>query len=404
MKKILLINVAANSGSTGRIAEDIGRTAIANGLESYFAYGRIARDSQCNLIHIGTDLDVKLHGLQSLLFDKHGLGSYSATNKLIQEIERISPDIINIHNLHGYYINIKVLLTYLREKKIPIVFTLHDCWSYTGHCSHYMRIGCDRWKTGCHDCPNRTRYPKSLFWDRSALNYKLKKQLFTSLENVTVVCPCNWLAGDAKMSFLSKFNIETIYNGIDINVFQPQASDALRLKLGLVKEDKVVLGVASVWTKNKGLFDFYELNMTLGSQYKIILVGLNNKQIKQLPEGIIGIQRTESIQQLAELYSLADVYVNPTYVDNFPTTNIEALACGTPVVTYRTGGSSEAIDKQTGVVVEKGKVDLLKAAIEDLASNKNEYTKACRERAVDCFNKQDRYNDYISLFERLLCK
>lgn len=402
MSKLLIINTSANTGSTGRIAEEIGQTAIIKGYDSYFAYGRTATQSKSHLIQIGNNTDVKLHGIESLLFDNQGFGSRSATKKFIETIRCINPDIINIHNLHGYYINVEELFNYLKETKIPVVWTLHDCWSFTGHCSHYMRFNCNKWMTGCYDCPNSKGYPKSLFWDRSKRNYEKKKELFTSLDNVTIVCPCNWLAGDVKFSYLSKYDIRTIYNGTDITIFQPQESKLLRNTLGLRIKDKVVLGVASVWTKYKGLYDFYELNKTLGCDYKIILVGLNDKQIAALPDGIIGIKRTESVQQLAELYSLADVFVNPTYVDNFPTTNIEALACGTPVVTYNTGGSPEAVDEYTGVVVEQGNVSLLRAAVESCANNKKEFTKACRERALKNFNKLERFKDYVRIFDRLI--
>lgn len=401
MKKLLLINTSCNTGSTGRIAEEIGQTAIAHGYESYFAYGRTGRESKSQKIRIGNDWDVRFHMLSSRLFDNHGFASKKATEAFIKEIDRIQPDIINLHNIHGYYLNVEVLFEYLAKTNIPVVWTLHDCWSFTGHCSHYMRINCEKWKTQCEHCPNSKRYPRSVFLDCSSENFTRKKNLFTSLRNLTIVTPCHWLEGDVKQSFLSSYPVHAIYNGVDIEVFKPTDILALRNRFQIKAEDKVLLGVASVWPPIKGMADFFWLRQHLDDTYKIILLGLNPKQMAALPVGIIGVQRTENVQQLAEFYSMADVYVNPTYVDNFPTTNIEALACGTPVVTYKTGGSPEAIDEHTGVVVEKGDLAMLKSAIEFVANRKSGYKIACRERAISLFNKQERFNDYVELFNEL---
>lgn len=410
MTKLLIINTSANTGSTGRIAEEIGKTAIIKGYESYFAYGRMGRESESKLIRIGTDLDFKIHGIESILFDNHGFGSRAATRRFIEEVERIQPDVINLHNIHGYYLNVEILFDYLAKKNIPVVWTLHDCWPFTGHCSYFDRYHCEKWKTGCHHCPNSKGYPKSLFWDRSKANYERKKVLFNKPKSITFVAVCNWMANNVKNSFLGGYPVETIYNGVDVDVFRPRFTEAnnssmLKQNLGIKSVAKVILGVASTWDRRKGLDDFVKLRGLFDCEkYAIVLVGLNDKQIASLPDGIIGIKRTESVEQLAELYSLADVFVNPTYVDNFPTTNIEALACGTPVVTYRTGGSPEAVDEHTGVVVEQGDVGLLHAAVELCAANKKEYTQACRERALKNFNKRDRFEDYVRIFDRLIRK
>lgn len=405
----LIINVSANSGSTGRIAEEIARTAISRGYDSYFGYGRLGRESKSTLIKIGNDWDIRWHGLESLLWDNHGFGSRMATNKFISEIERIKPDVINLHNVHGYYLNVEILFEYLAKTDIPVVWTLHDCWPFTGHCSYFDRYNCEKWKTGCHHCPNSKGYPKSLFLDRSKANYARKKELFNKSKNITFVAVCQWMANNVKDSFLGRYPVETIYNGVDIETFRPRfkglnGSNSMKAKLGINENVKVVLGVASTWDRRKGLDDFVKLRTMMNDKYAIVLVGLNDKQIAALPEGVIGIKRTESVDQLAELYSLADVFVNPTYVDNFPTTNIEALACGTPVVTYRTGGSPEAIDEFTGMVIGQGNVEQLRAAVEHFAMNKSRYSMACRERAVKCFNKQDRFNDYVELFDNLIKK
>ncbi len=401
MKKLLLINVSANSGSTGRIAEEIGQTAMQHGYESYFAYGRTGRASKSHLIRIGNDFDIKIHGIESWLFDNHGFSSRRATRKLIEEIERIKPDVINLHNVHGYYLNVEILFNYLATKKIPVVWALHDCWPFTGHCAYFDRFHCEKWKAGCHDCPNKKGYPTSLFLDRSSANYKRKKELFNKLENLTFVPVCHWMEQNVKASFLSRYSVETIYNGVDVGVFKPIESLPLREKYGVNGNKKVVLGVASVWDKRKGLDDFVALSSMLGDDYQIILVGLNEEQLRFIPKNVMGIKRTESIQELAELYNLADVFVNPTYVDNFPTTNIEALACGTPVITYNTGGSPEAVDEKTGIVVEQGNIQQLRLAIENLASRKEAYSAECRKRAEMCFDKKDRFEDYVRLFNKL---
>lgn len=407
--KLLLINTSANTGSTGRIAEEIGQKAMAGGWDSYFAYGRVGRESASRLVKIGTELDVKLHGMGSLLFDNHGFGSKGATRRFIEEIERIRPDVVNLHNVHGYYLNVEVLFNYLAEKDIPVVWTLHDCWPFTGHCSYFDRYHCMKWQTGCHHCPNSKGYPASLFLDRSENNYARKKALFNRPKRITFVAVCHWMENNVRASFLGGYPVRTIYNGVDLEVFRPKfhgdgSKDGQRRKaeMGVGPDAKVVLGVASTWDKRKGLDDFVQLRRMMGNGYAIVLVGLNDRQIKSLPQGIIGIRRTESVHQLAELYSMADVFVNPTYVDNFPTTNIEALACGTPVITYRTGGSPEAIDEGTGIVVEQGDINLLKSAIEHMAKHKADYTAACRERAERMFNKQDRYADYVALFDSLI--
>ena len=409
MKKVLLVNVSANSGSTGRIAEEIGQTAISRGYDSYFGYGRLGRESKSTLIKIGNDWDIRWHGLESLLWDNHGFGSRMATNKFISEIERIKPDVINLHNVHGYYLNVEILFEYLAKTDIPVVWTLHDCWPFTGHCSYFDRYNCEKWKTGCHHCPNSKGYPKSLFLDRSKANYARKKELFNKSKNITFVAVCQWMANNVKDSFLGRYPVETIYNGVDIETFRPRfkglnGSNSMKAKLDIHENVKVVLGVASTWDRRKGLDDFVKLRTMMNDKYAIVLVGLNDKQIAALPKGVLGIKRTESVDQLAELYSLADVFVNPTYVDNFPTTNIEALACGTPVVTYRTGGSPEAIDEFTGMAIGQGNVEQLRAAVEHFAMNKSRYSMACRERAVKCFNKQDRFNDYVELFDNLIKK
>lgn len=403
MKKILIINVTANSGSTGRIAEEIGQKAIENGYECFFAYGRANNNSRFKTIHIGSAWDVKIHGIQTLLFDNHAFASSRATKNFVDEIIRLEPDLVHIHNIHGYYLNIEILLEYLAKSQIPVVCTLHDCWTFTGHCAHFEDIKCMKWKTLCFDCPKKKLYPKSLFIDGSKKNYLRKKQLFNNLTNLTIVAPSLWLADIVKCSFLSSYPIYIIHNGVNINEFQPCSIPSLKDKLGIDDSVKIILGVASVWTKNKGLDDFFKLASKIGNNVKILLAGLSDKQMKTLPKNVIGIKRTENVKELSTLYSMADVFVNPTYLDNFPTTNIESLACGTPVVTYKTGGSPEAINDETGFVVEQGNLDALKNAIDSVFANgKNFYRNNCRLRAVKLFNKDECFMKYIKIYNNLL--
>lgn len=402
--KILQINTTVNSGSTGRIAEDIGKILIANGHESFIAYGRGNQSSKSNLIKIGSQKDIILHGLKTALFDRHGFGSTKATQELIEKIEEIKPDVIGLHNIHGYYLNIEVLFNYLEIKKIPIVWTLHDCWAFTGHCTYFDSVGCEKWKTQCEKCPKKSFYPTSYLLDNSKKNYLDKKKLLNKVANGIIITPSKWLKNLVEESFL-KYPVKNIYNGIDLEIFKPQSTiTSIKEKYHITK-GKIILGVASIWDERKGLSDFVDLQHQIISDYQIVLVGLSAKQIKELPTGIIGIERTENIQELAALYSASDVFVNPTYQDNFPTTNIEALACGTPVITYNTGGSPEAIDELTGKIVSKGDVQALAKAIEEVLNNgKSFYTKACRLRTENRFNKEDRYVDYLLVYEKIVQK
>lgn len=403
MKKLLQINVVANIGSTGRIAENIGKLAISQGWESYIAYGRGEPKSASKLIRVGSDSDMYMHALQSRLLDNHGLASVAATKRFVEEIKRINPDVIHLHNIHGYYLNYKILFEYLATIDTPVVWTLHDCWAFTGHCSHFDAIGCDKWRTGCFSCPLKGEYPVSKLMDASKRNYALKKRLFTSVPNLTFAPVSRWLADLVGESFLGKYPVQVINNGIDTEVFQQRQSD-LRKKHGI--ENKFVLvGVAGVWDAMKGLEDFIKLSSMLPDDCVIIMIGLTKKQIEGLPKNIIGIERTENQTQLAEYYSIADVYVNPTYNDSFPTVNLEALACGTPVITYKTGGSPESVTEGTGLVVNKGDVDNLLYAIETIKRNgKLHYSAACRQRAVEFYNKDDKFREYIRLYNELVSK
>jgi glycosyltransferase involved in cell wall biosynthesis len=374
---------------------------IANGHESYIAFGRGNLNSQSNLIRIGSKVDSFLHGLRTRFFDRHGFGSKKATLQLIHDIDKIKPDAIGLHNLHGYYLNIELLFQYLKESDIPVLWTLFDCWAFTGHCTYFDDIDCEKYKTQCEKCPKTDKYPSSFFVDNSFKNFKDKRNLFTSLANIDYVVHSDWLKGLFKMSYLKNYNVNSLPSGIDLDLFRPIPS-TIKKKFNIV-DRKIILGCASPWSERKGFKDFFELRKKLDKNSLIVLIGLSKKQLNNLPDGIMGIPRTDSIEELVMWYSAADVFVNPTYQDNFPTTNIEALACGTPVVTYNTGGSPEAVDYTTGRVVEKGNIEGLVKSIKEMQTlNRETVAYDCRERALERFNKNDRYKDYIMLFENLI--
>jgi len=394
--KLLQVNVTVNSGSTGRIAEDIGKVMMRNGHESAIAFGRGDRPSESRKIRIGGKLNVYNHVIQTRLLDNHGFSSVKATKQFLREIKNFQPDVVGLHNLHGYYLHVGILFKYLKQHEIPVVWTLHDCWPFTGHCTYFDRVGCEKWKTHCQNCPLTGYYPQSWFMDRSFLNFEDKRTLFTGHPNLTIVTPSRWLKDLVKQSFLNEYRVRVIHNGVDTDVFKPYEN---------IRKKKIVLGVASQWSERKGLNDFFKLHKELPEEVEVVLIGLKPSQIKRLPRGIKGIERTESTEELAKWYSRATVFVNPTYIDNFPTTNIEALACGTPVITYDTGGSPEAVDETTGFVVEQGDLEGVVQSLHTISEkNRESYREPCRKRAVEYYNKEDRFQDYVELYERMLGK
>lgn len=355
-----MINSVCGIRSTGRICTDLADALTAQGHEVKIAYGRetVPEKSRKYAVRIGSNTDNKLHGLRSRLFDDTGFGSKRATKRFIEWVKSYDPDVVHLHNIHGYYINIELLFRYLAEAEKPVIWTLHDCWSFTGHCAYFDYAECDRWKTGCHNCPQKKEYPSSMLADRSKKNWEAKKKLFTAVKDMVFVTPSEWLAEILRQSYFGKYPVKVINNDIDLSVFRPTEGD-FREKNGLTGK-KMLLGVASVWDRRKGLKDYIKLSEKLDDNYRIVLVGLSEEQIKQLPENVIGISRTNNTKELAEIYTAADYFLNLTYEDNYPTVNLEAQACGTPVISYRTGGSTESAVR-FGTVVEKGAVgDVLK--------------------------------------------
>lgn len=360
MNKVKVVQISTFSyKAAGNIMMNLHRAMMKNGIDSYVVWGRGRKAENDHEYFMDDSWGVKLHGVYTRITDKTGFASTLSTRKLLNWLDEIEPDIIHLHCIHGYFINISLLFTYIKEKNIKVIWTQHDCWAFTGHCAYFDACGCEKWKTGCHDCEQLTTYPASRLMDNSKWNWKTKKELFTGA-NVTVVTPCEWLSELVKISFLREYPIRVIYNGIDTNVFKPTKS--YFKKKNEIEAKKMILGVASEWTERKGLRDFIELDEMLDKkEYVIVLVGVSKKQVENLPKDIIALNRTNNIKELVEIYSAADVYFNPTYEDNFPTTNLEATACGTPVITYDTGGSPESVDPRA--VVQKGNLNRVKDII-----------------------------------------
>lgn len=397
MPKLLQINVTANWGSTGKIAEQIGLCAMTNGWESYIAYGRMMNPSKSKLIKIGSQWDVYEHYAEGKFLDNEGLASRRATRVFLSQMDEIKPDVVHLHNIHDHYMNYRLLFKYLTEKKIPVVWTQHDQWATTGHCT-YNVCGCERWKDECHDCPLSAWYAL----DRSRRNHRLKKRLLAEIPSLTIVPVSEWLGDNIRQSHLKNRPIKVIHNGIDIKTFSPQPTTAHE-RYGIDKSKKIVLGVAAVWDVRKGLNDFYTLAQRLpADKYAIVIVGQRTEDARDINGGcqMVFVDRTQNALELAQLYSSATVFVNPTYQDNYPTTNLEAIACGTPVITYRTGGSPEAVDEMAGIVVEQGDVDALEEGVYKLASGS--YGDVCRQKAELEFDNTKCFNPYISLYQKLM--
>ena len=392
MPRLLQINVVNKILSTGKIAEDIARVATTSGWDCFIAFGRDSKSAQNNEIRIGNDVDVYAHYIHNILFDREGLASKHATLNLLDTIHDISPDVIHLHNIHDHYLNYPILINYVAVHDIPLVWTQHDCWAFTGGCMYFDMIGCDKWKNDCRICPQR----RALFCNNSYYQFKKKQELLNRIRRLAFVPVSDWLAGIMYLSSQKDRLITTIHNGIDVELFRPIPSQ-------MGNKGFNILGVASIWDKRKGLDDFIALRRLLPSDYHITLVGLSEKQIHSLPAGIKGLKRTTCMEELVSLYSNSDVFVNPTYSDNFPMTNIEALACGTPVITYNTGGSPEAIDNDTGLIINQGDVpDLAEAIVSVCSRGSGFYSSACRRRAEEYFDRKKCYKQYLDLYESLL--
>lgn len=396
--RILLVNAVCGVTSTGRICTDLAKSFEEMGHEVKIAYGREDRGiTELGRLYgkpIGRELDVKLHGLRTRLLDGQGFGSRRATKEFLRWVDEYQPDIIHLHNLHGYYLNIELLFQYLKEKNIPIVWTLHDCWAMTGHCTYFTACGCEKWRNQCIHCPQKQEYPASKWRDASAKNYGRKKKAFTGVEHLTITTPSMWLKSAAEQSFLREYDVRVVNNGIDTTVFQPTGSD-LRERYGLLGQ-RIVLGVANHWGERKGLSYMLRLANDLPEGWKVVLVGLSMKQLELLPRSVLGIQKTSSPQELAAWYTAADVFVSPTLEDNYPTTMLEAQACGTPVAVFASGGAPETVMPGKGYVVQRLDYDELLEKTIRAAALKKDFGR------VEIKDKRTLGSEYEAIYKELL--
>jgi putative colanic acid biosynthesis glycosyltransferase len=392
------INVEANYGSTGKIAEALGNMVQQKGGTSFLAHGRKYRESSLNTYKVGNLWSYAFHFVLSRIFDGQGRGSYFATKRLVRHLKKTKPDIIHLHNIHGYFINYKVLFTFLSEFKGKVLWTLHDCWSFTGHCTHFEPHACEKWKTQCQQCPALQDYPKSHLLDNSRVNFEKKKETFNLVQQLHLVPVSSWLEKHLSSSFLATKKASVIKNGINLRLFKPSKG------VDIYSGKKIILGVASVWDKNKGLYDFIKMQKHLAADELIVLVGLSQKQINALPKGIIGIQRTSNLNELIALYTRADCYMNLTHADSYPTTIMEAMACGTPVITYDTGGCTEMVGFcSVGAVVPKEKYEAALTKFRHMLTtiSAEERVTKSRNHALLFFNGDEQLKSYSDVYRQL---
>ena len=390
--KIVQINATCGKGSTGKICVSVSKLLSEKEIENYIFYASDISNYPLGKKYM-SDLNVKMQALKSRILGNYGFNSRLATLRLLKELEAISPDIVHLHNLHGHNVHLETLFSYLKDKKIKIFWTFHDCWAFTGYCPYYDLVACDKWKSECRDCPQSKNY--SWFFDRSTYLYKAKKRLFTGLD-LTIITPSQWLANEVKQSFLKEYPVKVLNNGIDLSIFRPEESD-FKKKYNI--EDKfVVLGVADKWVVRKSPDVFEELAKRLDERFQIVMVGTDDHIDKQLPDNIISIHRTNNQKELAEIYTAADVFVNPTREENYPTTQMEALACGTPVVAFNTGGCSEMLNEECGVVTEKENIEEFVDKIVSVCCDNKFSEEACITRAKE-FDQFDKFQEYIALYK-----
>ena len=387
--KILQINTAAGRGVAGGVPDSIQEMGRSLGHEMLMAVGR--GNSAGGHTPLSDAFSTGVHWAATRLCDRHGLHSRAATRRLIAKAETFAPDVIHLHNIHGYYLHYPTLFDWLRGSGCPVVWTLHDCWPLTGHCAFFRN--CERWRSGCHKCPLLRTYPASLLADRSKANHKLKRNTFAKLQRCTIVPVSDWLDKVAGQSLLGHYPRRVIRNGIDLGIFRPCAPKP-------PSDSPLVLGVASHWDERKGLKDFRALRQMLPAHWRMRLIGLDSRQRKRLSPDIEGLGRINSAAELARHYSEATVFVNPTQAEGDPLTKMEALACGTPVVTYDSGGAAEGLTPETGTAVGKDCVDALTRETERCATG-HYSAKACRELAEKRFDMRRNLSGYFDLYAEL---
>ena len=393
-----------NSGSTGKIMFGIAEIARKNGDDVWTFSPRNyqkAKKNECLEIkghnYFGSVTENKMHLRISQVTGLHGCFSWFGTKDLLRMLDEIQPDIVHLHNLHNWTINLPMLFRYIKKHNISVVWTLHDCWSFTGKCPYFTAVKCNRWKTGCFDCPQVRQYPQC-FVDQTRLMWRLKKRWFSGVKNLTVVTPSQWLTGLVRQSFLKDYPVQVINNGIDLSVFNPTPSD-FRKRNKIADDKYLLLGVAFGWGVRKGLDVFIDLSKRLGDEYQIVLVGTDSAVDAQLPENIISIHKTQNQKELAEIYSAADLFVNPTREENYPTVNMESIACGTPVLTFRTGGSPEIVDDTCGSVVDCDDIDAMEKEICRICAEQPYSKEQCLKKAQS-FDMNLKFEEYVKLYEQ----
>ncbi len=397
--KIVQINATCGVGSTGKICVGISEQLNGQGIENHILYSS-KTDGYAQGIAVSSERYVKIQALKSRLLGNYGFNSVAATKRMVRELDRIQPDLVHLHNIHGHDCHLELLFSYFKKNNTKLVWTFHDCWTFTGYCTYFDIVNCDKWKTACHHCPQKRTF--TCAFDQSQRLFSKKKRLFEGLD-LTIITPSAWLAEMVKESFFKEYPIKVIYNGIDLSVFQPTQS-AFREKYGIAPDKSIVLGVAFGWGPRKGLDVMIELAKRLDTdRYQVVLVGTDDAVDRQLPPEILSIHRTQNQVELAEIYTAADVFANPTREEVLGLTNIEANACGTPVVTFRTGGSPECIDASSGSVVEKDDIDGFEQEIVRICETQPFEAGACRERA-QAFEKVERFTEYVRFYETIIAE
>lgn len=423
--KILQVNTVIKGSSVGRIMADLYEVIKDSGNEARVAVGREPMPEGYEGVLIGNKGDFYQHVVKNFLQGEAGFGSVETTRKFLSWVDAEKPDLIHLHNIHGFYLQVEMLFEYIKKRDIPVVWTLHDCWSFTGHCAYYDFAACEKWKTGCHTCMQHAKvYPYAIFKDNTTASYARKRKAFCGVKNLTIVTPSHWLKKQVEQSFLKEYPVAVIPNGVDLSVFTPAHTNGVGSENSNGVENgryaqngndggnhsddnasgiKTILGVANIWELRKGLVYFEKLAKDLPDDYRVELIGVNKKQKRELKKKyggkVIARERTANVDELVEAYRNAAVFVNATLEDNFPTTNLEALACGTPVVTYETGGSGEAVTQETGIVVRRGSYDKLLEAVLDVSGGRF-LKEDCLKRAKE-FDKKTRYEEYLKLYEEV---
>ncbi len=404
--KVLQINAVSNYGSTGIIVENIADVSLSQGWQPYIACGeRYSRPSKYNRYVISNKFQNYCAAVYTLLTDRHGFYLNNSTKKFIKWIDSINPDVIHLHNIHSYYLNIEILFQYLSQTNKPVIWTLHDCWAFTGHCSHFIRKNCEKWKTECYACPLTHAFPKSLFFDRSRNNFRDKNRIFNSIPNLYITTVSHWLKDCVKQSFLKQHPIEVIYNGINTKIFRTVSAEKLRVKYNLHNKF-VLIGVSTCWCTAKGLNDYIKLREQLSDDFAIVLIGMTSSQINNITNtGIIAVGRTSNVEELIEWYSLADVVMNLSYAETFGLPIVEGFSCGTPGIVYNDTALPELILGKTGYIVPPGDIQAVVEALYSLKSiGKSHYGEVCRKRAVSIYDKNTNYLKYIDLYNKVLSK